>query len=63
MVLPVLDLCLIFVAALLAAKGLPIARPIIQTMVLVVVLIVGIAIFLTITGARLVTLELEGRRR
>jgi voltage-gated potassium channel Kch len=37
----VLDLCLIFLAAPLAAKGVTIARPIIQTMVLAVVLIVG----------------------
>jgi hypothetical protein len=39
-VLLVLQLCLIFFAAPLAAKGLPIARPIIETMVLAVVVIV-----------------------
>jgi hypothetical protein len=39
-VLLVLELCLVFVAAPLAAKGLPIAGPIIQAMVLVVVVIV-----------------------
>ena len=36
----VLQLCLVFLAAPLAAKGLPIARPIIETMVLAVVVIV-----------------------
>jgi hypothetical protein len=36
----VLELCLLFLAAPLAAKGLPIARPIIETMVLAVVVIV-----------------------
>ena len=40
-VLLALEICLIFVAAPLAARGLPIARPIIQTMVLAVVVIVG----------------------
>ena len=39
-VLLVLELCLLFLAAPLAAKGLPIARPIIETMVLAVVVIV-----------------------
>jgi len=39
-VLLILQLCLVFVAAPLAAKGLPIARPIIETMVLAVVVIV-----------------------
>jgi len=39
-VLLVLQLCLIFLAAPLAAKGLPIARPIIDTMVLAVVVMV-----------------------
>jgi hypothetical protein len=39
-VLLVLELCLVFVAAPLAAKELPIAGPIIQAMVLVVVVIV-----------------------
>jgi hypothetical protein len=39
-VLLVLQLCLVFLAAPLAAKGLPIARPIIETMVLAVVVIV-----------------------
>jgi len=39
-VLLVLQLCLVFLAAPLAAKGLPIARPIIETMVVAVVLIV-----------------------
>jgi hypothetical protein len=41
-VLLVLEICLIFLAAPLAAKGVPIARPIIETMMLAVVLIVGI---------------------
>jgi hypothetical protein len=36
----VLELCLVFFAAPMAAKGLPIARPIIESMVLAVVLIV-----------------------
>jgi voltage-gated potassium channel Kch len=36
----VLELCLLFLAAPLAAKGLPIARPIVETMVLAVVVIV-----------------------
>jgi voltage-gated potassium channel Kch len=40
-VLLVFETCLIFLAAPVAAKGVPIARPIIQTMVFVVVLIVG----------------------
>jgi voltage-gated potassium channel Kch len=40
-VLLVLEICLIFVAAPLAAKGLPLVRPIIETMVLGVVVIVG----------------------
>jgi hypothetical protein len=40
MVLLVLQLCLIFPAAPLAAKGLPIARPIIDTMALAVVVMV-----------------------
>jgi hypothetical protein len=40
-VLLVLEVCLIFLAAPLAAKGVPIARPITQTMVFGVVLIVG----------------------
>jgi hypothetical protein len=39
-VLLILQLCLVFVATPLAAKGLPIARPIIETMVLTVVAIV-----------------------
>ena len=39
-VLLVLRLCLIFLAAPLAAKGVPIARPIIETMVFAVVMIV-----------------------
>ena len=39
-VLLILQLCLVFVAAPLAAKSLPIARPIIETMVLAVVVIV-----------------------
>jgi hypothetical protein len=39
-VMLVLELCLLFLAAPLAAKGLPIARPIIETMVLAVVMIV-----------------------
>jgi hypothetical protein len=39
-VLLVLELCLVFLAAPLAAKGVPIAGPIIQTMVLAVVVIV-----------------------
>jgi hypothetical protein len=37
----VLEACLIFLAAPLAAKGVPVAKPIVQTMVLAVVLIVG----------------------
>jgi hypothetical protein len=41
-VLLVFELCLIFVAAPLAAGGVPIARPIIQTMMLAVVVIVGL---------------------
>jgi Ion channel len=41
-VLLVLEICLIFVAAPLAASGVPVARPIIQTMVLAVVVIVGL---------------------
>src|SRR5438552_16216885 len=36
----VLQLCLVFLVAPLAAKGLPIARPIIETMVMAVVVIV-----------------------
>jgi hypothetical protein len=40
-VLLVLEICLIFLAAPLAAKGVAIARPIIETMMLAVVLIVG----------------------
>jgi hypothetical protein len=40
-VLLVLEVCLIFLAAPLAAEGLPMARPIIETMVLAVVVIVG----------------------
>jgi hypothetical protein len=40
-VLMVLDAGLLFLAAPLAAKGVPIAKPIIETMVLVLVLIVG----------------------
>lgn len=36
-----LELCLIFFAAPLAAKGLPVAKPIIETMVLAVALVVG----------------------
>src|SRR5438067_10202376 len=39
-VLLILQLCLVFVAAPLAAEGVPIARPIIETMVLAVVVIV-----------------------
>jgi hypothetical protein len=39
-VLLILQLCLIFLAAPLAAKGLPIARPVIETMVLAVVVII-----------------------
>jgi hypothetical protein len=41
-VLLAFELCLIFAAAPLAARGVPIARPIIQTMVLAVVVIVGL---------------------
>jgi polyphosphate kinase 2 len=41
-VLLALEICLIFLAAPLAAKGAPIARPIIETMVLAVVVIVGL---------------------
>jgi hypothetical protein len=40
-VLLTLEICLIFLATPLAAKGLPLARPIIETMVLAVVVIVG----------------------
>src|SRR5260370_29860607 len=40
-VLLVLEICLIFLGAPLAAKGVPLARPIIETMVLAVVVIVG----------------------
>jgi voltage-gated potassium channel Kch len=40
-VLLALEICLIFLAAPLAAKGLPLARPIIEGMVLAVVMIVG----------------------
>ena len=40
-ILLVLEICLIFLGAPLAAKGVPIARPLIETMVLAVVLIVG----------------------
>lgn len=40
-ILLALELCLIFFAAPLAAKGLPEARPIIETMVLAVALVVG----------------------
>ena len=39
-VLLILELCLVFLAAPLAAKGLPMARPIIETMVMAVVAIV-----------------------
>jgi hypothetical protein len=39
-VLLILQLCLVFIAAPLAAKGLPVARPIIETMVFAVVVIV-----------------------
>jgi hypothetical protein len=39
-VLLILQLCLVFLAVPLAAKGLPIARPIVETMVLAVVVIV-----------------------
>ncbi len=41
-VLLVLELCVIFVAVPLAAQGLPMARPIGETMVLAVVLLVGL---------------------
>jgi hypothetical protein len=40
-VLLVLEICLIFLGAPLAAKGVPLAKPIIETMLLAVVLIVG----------------------
>src|SRR5271165_6590588 len=40
-VLLVLEACLIFLGAPLAAKGVPLARPIIETMMLAVVVIVG----------------------
>jgi hypothetical protein len=40
-ILLVLEICLIFLGAPLAAKGVPLARPIIETMVLAVVVIVG----------------------
>jgi hypothetical protein len=40
-VLLVLEACLNFLGAPLAAKGVPLARPIIETMVLVVVMILG----------------------
>jgi hypothetical protein len=39
-VLLILEVCLVFLAAPLAATGLPVARPIIETMVLAVVVIV-----------------------
>jgi len=38
----VLEICLIFLGAPLAAKGVPLARPIIETMVLALVAIVGV---------------------
>jgi hypothetical protein len=40
-ILLVLEICLIFLGAPLAAKGVPLARPIIETVVLALVVIVG----------------------